>query len=559
MKDAPLPDAGRFVLAIRSEFAVLGVATFMATALNIAFWRQLYAAVAPQSAYEYLFLAATFVLGVGLLTLFFGLFAVRPIFKPVTTLFLLAGSALAYFISEYGIVVDYTMIKNIIETNVGETADLLTRKLALYVLTLGVLPAVLLWSCTILYRPFWQEVRFKLQSGLAVAAIIAISAVPFAQNLASVFREHRLLLDAFVPLNVLIGVAEYARKSLKAGDGARVPFAEDAHRAAAGPERRRKSLTVIVVGETARAANFSLNGYARETNPLLGKVPGLISYSQAFSCGTSTAQSLPCMFSGRGRATYARQQRVPQDGLLQILQRVGFSVLWRENQGGCVGVCKDVPTEAMAGAGSRALFELGKSLDENLLAGLPEKIAAMPGDAVVVLHMMGSHGPAYHKRYPAAFERFQPACKESQFSRCELSEIVNSYDNTIAYSDYVLAGLLEMLQARDAADGPSAMIYVSDHGESLGEANLYLHGLPYAFAPDVQTHIPMLLWLSPKYQADAKIDTECLERHRHEPVSHDNLFHSVLGLLEVRTSVYDDKLDVFSRCRGVLAKVRAGN
>ena len=558
MKDARLTGAGRLELPIRSEFAMLGVATFMATALNIAFWRQLHAAVAPQSAYEYLFLAATLVLGVGLLTLFLGLFAIRPILKPVITLFLLVSSALAYFISEYGIVID-TMIKNIIETNAGETADLLTRKLALYVLALGVLPAALLWSCTILYRPFWQEVRFKLQSGLAVVAIIAVSAAPFAQNLASVFREHRLLLDAFVPLNVLTGVAEYGRKSMKAGDGARVPFAEDAHRAAAEPERRRKSLTVIVVGETARAANFSLNGYARETNPLLGKVPRLISYSQAFSCGTSTAQSLPCMFSGRGRASYARQQRVPQDGLLQILQRVGFSVLWRENQGGCVGVCKDIPTEVMAGAGSRALFELGKSLDENLLAGLPEKIAAMPGDAVVVLHMMGSHGPAYHKRYPAAFERFQPACKESQFSRCELSEIVNSYDNTIAYSDYVLAGLLEMLQARDATDGPSAMIYVSDHGELLGEGNLYLHGLPYAFAPNVQKHIPMLLWLSPKYQADTKIDVECLERHRHEPVSHDNLFHSVLGLLDVRTNVYDDKLDVFSRCRGVLAKVRAGN
>ena len=559
MKDARLTGAGRLALPIRSEFAVLGVATFMATALNIAFWRQLHAAVAPQSAYEYLFLAATLVLGVGLLMLFLGLFAIRPILKPVITLFLLVSSALAYFISEYGIVIDYTMIRNIIETNAGETADLLTRKRRSMCWRWACCRPRCCGAAQFLYRPFWQEVRFKLQSGLAVVAIIAVSAAPFAQNLASVFREHRLLLDAFVPLNVLTGVAEYGRKSMKAGEGARVPFAEDAHRAAVGPERRRKSLTVIVVGETARAANFSLNGYARETNPLLGKVPGLISYSQAFSCGTSTAQSLPCMFSGRGRAAYARQRRVSQDGLLQILQRVGFSVLWRENQGGCVGVCKDIPTEMMAGAGSRALFELGKSLDENLLAGLPEKIAAMPGDAVVVLHMMGSHGPAYHKRYPAAFERFQPACKESQFSRCELSEIINSYDNTIAYSDYVLAGLLEMLQARDAADGPSAMIYVSDHGESLGEGNLYLHGLPYALAPDVQKHIPLLLWLSPKYQADTKIDTECLERHRHEPVSHDNLFHSVLGLLDVRTSVYDDKLDVFSRCRGVLAKVRAGN
>jgi lipid A ethanolaminephosphotransferase len=162
---------------------------------------------------------------------------------------------------------------------------------------------------------------------------------------------------------------------------------------------------------------------------------------------------------------------------------------------------------------------------------------------------MGSHGPAYYKRYPANFERFQPACKESQFSRCERSEIINSYDNTIVYTDYVLSQVIELLQSNDVRGLPSAMIYMSDHGESLGESNVYLHGLPYAFAPDVQKHVPMLLWLSAKMQAEFHIDTGCLERRRHEPVSHDNFFHSVLGLLDVETKVYTRDLDIFAGCR----------
>jgi lipid A ethanolaminephosphotransferase len=201
----------------------------------------------------------------------------------------------------------------------------------------------------------------------------------------------------------------------------------------------------------------------------------------------------------------------------------------------------------------RKFYEVGNSFDANLLEGLQAKIDQFQGDAVVVLHMMGSHGPAYYKRYPSAFEQFQPACRESQFSRCTQPQIVNSYDNTILYTDHILARLIELLQSYDSKSMATAMIYLSDHGESLGESNLYLHGLPYAFAPDVQKHVPMLLWLSPGFRADLKLDVACLQQRKHAAASHDNFFHSVLGLLDVRTKVYQSALDVFAACRGTLA------
>jgi lipid A ethanolaminephosphotransferase len=527
------------------------VAAFFVTVLNVAFWRQFSAALAPLDVHAWLFIAATGVTALVLLSLFFSLFTPRYLFKPAITVFLLLTSAAAYFINEYGIVIDGEMIRNIANTNTGEAYDLLTGRLILYVVCLGILPALVLWALPISHRPFWQDLWFKTKAAALLLALMALMILPLTGTALSFFREHRMLLRVFAPLNYLSAVATYSRWHLGERGTAATPYGEDAHKAAVWSGRTRKALTVLVVGETARAQNFSLNGYGRETNPLLGKVPQLINFTRAYSCGTATAQSVPCMFSGHGRAGY--QKAAGQEGLLHILQRAGFSVLWRENQGGCAGVCKGIPTEALEHAGRRKLFEVGDALDENLLIDLEEKIDAMQEDGVIVLHMMGSHGPAYYKRYPPAFERFRPACKDSQFSRCELSEIVNSYDNSLVYTDYVLAKLIELLAARDAGGMPTAMIYFSDHGESLGEGNMYLHGLPYAFAPEVQRHVPMLVWLSPKLQADFRIDAGCLQRRRHEPVSHDNFFHSVLGLLDVQTKTYRAGLDIFAGCRIAVA------
>lgn len=534
-------------LSIRSEVAIVGVSVYFVSVLNIAFWRRFLTAVAPINIHEYLFVAAFAFAAVGLVTLSFTLVSNRYLFKPATSALLLLTALAAYFMNEYGIVIDAEMIRNITHTDRAEAFDLLTVRLVLYVVCFGILPALVLWALPISYRPFWQDVWFKTKSAMVLLTVIVLVLLPFVGTAMSFFREQRILARVFTPLNYLSAVVTYSRASMSEANAKAKPFGVDAHKGLVWAQRKRRSVTVIVIGETARAANFSLNGYERETNPKLGRIPALINYPRVYSCGTATAQSVPCMFSGRGRAGYSHA--AGSEGLLHIIQRAGFSLLWRENQGGCAGVCKGVPIEFVNGT-KRNLWELTDSLDENLLAGLDEKIDAIQGDAVIVLHMMGSHGPAYYKRYPAEFERFTPACKESQFSRCERSEIVNSYDNTILYTDYVLAKLIHLLAERDNRGMATAMVYVSDHGESLGEGNVYLHGLPYAFAPEFQRHVPMMAWLSPKLQEDFGIDTACLARRRELPLSHDNFFHSVLGLLDVRTKTYDARLDIFAACRG---------
>ena len=188
-------------------------------------------------------------------------------------------------------------------------------------------------------------------------------------------------------------------------------------------------------------------------------------------------------------------------------------------------------------------------MDAIMISRLDAEIAKLPAErrakgVVVVLHQMGSHGPAYFKRSPSAQKTFQPECQSTTLQDCPRQNIVNAYDNSIVYTDFVLNKAIDWLQSRvDTARG--AMLYVSDHGESLGENNLYLHGLPYAIAPDFQKHVPWIAWQRP----DFGMDSNCLRQRRDVPISHDNLFHTVLGMMQVQTSVYDKSLDAYASCQ----------
>ena len=327
-------------------------------------------------------------------------------------------------------------------------------------------------------------------------------------------------------------------------------IAADASRAGGAVAGHRPKLLVLAIGETVRSANFGLSGYARDTTPEL-RALDLVSYPRVQACGTSTEVSVPCMFAPVGRRDYDEERIHREQSLLHVLDRVGFKVHWLDNQSGCKGVCDGLPNERIAGDADPALCDGERCLDAVLLPRLAA-VAAEPGDMVVVLHLLGNHGPAYFRRYPDEFRRFRPTCDSGELSECSDAEIVNAYDNAILYTDHVLAAMIAYLQG--LADRDTALIYVSDHGESLGENGIYLHGLPYAIAPAVQREVPMLMWLSDGLLETTGVDESCLRAGASGDVAHDHLFHSILGLLDVTTTVREPSLDLFAGCRRPAAR-----
>jgi lipid A ethanolaminephosphotransferase len=312
---------------------------------------------------------------------------------------------------------------------------------------------------------------------------------------------------------------------------------------------------VLVVGETARAANWGLNGYARQTTPRLAQQAGLINFSDVTDCGTNTEVSVPCMFAPVGRRDHDEARIRGQQSLLHVLSRAGVAVHWRDNQSGCKGVCEGLPGDTVESLRQPALCPGGACLDEGLVHDLPQRLQALKGSRGVqvwVLHMIGNHGPSYYRRYPEAFARFTPDCRSDDLRQCTLQQVVNAYDNALLYTDHVLATALQALQA-ESARVDSALLYVSDHGESLGEKGLFLHGMPYPIAPEVQKRVPMVFWASEGFDAAAGLAPGCLraqlQRRAATPVAHDHLFHTVLGLLDVRTALHERDWDLAADCR----------
>ncbi|MBF8748522.1 MULTISPECIES: phosphoethanolamine transferase [Pseudomonas putida group] len=540
--------------SLRTEWVTLLASLYLLIGFNVFLWQHLEQVVPAGLTGLWLSLAFA-VMMLFAFNLILTLLAFRYVLKPVLILLFMSGAGVAYFMNQYGVLIDSGMFRNIAETNVAEVRDLLSFKFFAYILLLGVLPSVLLWKAPIAYRAWHRELLGKLVvSASCVVALGAVALVNY-QGLSSLLRNHHELRLMLTPSNI-VG-ASFSYVSERVGTAAR-PFqayGEDARRDAAWQRHERKSLTVLVVGESARAENFGVLGYARNTTPKLAQEQGLLAFTDVHSCGTETAVSVPCMFSGMGRKDYDARVAKNREGLLDILQRAGLAVQWRDNQSGCKGTCDRVQFIDVSNLKDPALCGDGECHDEILLQGLGELIDNLDKDTVLVLHQMGSHGPEYYKRYPAGAEPFTPVCRSNALDQCSQDEIVNAYDDTLAYTDSFLAKLIDTLRGhQDKVD--TAMIYLSDHGESLGEYNLYLHGTPYMMAPEQQKHVPLLTWFSDSYQQDFGLDTGCLARLSDAPLSQDNLFHSMLGLLQVHTEVYQRSLDMFASCRPWLAADR---
>lgn len=536
--------------AVRPEWVTLCASAFFLAGFNFVLWQHLFAitsadakGIAMRVAFGVMIFAA--------FNIVLTFLAFRRVLKPVLMLLFLISAGVAYFMSQYGVLIDAGMLRNFAETNVTEVRDLLSSKLLAYIVFLGVVPSWILWKVPVDYRRWHRELFSKVIVSFASVAVIGGVALANYQGLSSLFRNHHELRLMLVPSNYIGASAGYLREQVASAQQPFLKIGEDAQRDVALQNHPRKSLTVLVVGESARAENFGILGYDRDTTPTLDKEAGLIAFTDVHSCGTETAVSVPCMFSNMGRKNYDASKAKNEEGLLDVLKRAGIDVIWRDNQSGCKDTCNRVTVQNVSNLKDPTLCANSECRDEILLQGLQGFIDHLDKDTVLVLHQMGSHGPEYFKRYPKEYEHFTPVCESNALNNCSRESIVNGYDNTLVYTDHVLSSLIDVLRSnQDKVD--TAMLYLSDHGESLGEYNLFLHGTPYMLAPEQQKHVAMLAWFSDSYQKSYSVDTHCLQMSRDKPLSQDNLFHSMLGLLEVHSSVYQQDLDMFAGCRGAV-------
>ncbi len=535
---------------------LLVLALWLSTAGNLPLWRALWALTDNHGLRTDLGLLGFGLIVMAATTVLLSLLVWPRWRKPVGVLLLLVAVANSYFMHTYGVVIDPTMMANTVQTDVREVRDLLSWSL-LAALALGVvLPGWWWWRQPVQQLPTRRLLGWQL--GLAGLALVLMLVVIWAsfQDLASTMRNHKSLRYMLNPFNTM-----YASTRLVVGQTAQVslplqPIGQDAALARTSGAGEAPPLIVLVVGETVRADNFGLGGYERDTTPQLRQLQGsgeLAYFSNVTSCGTNTQVSVPCMFSYLGREANAKND-IPYENLLDVLQRAGMQVLWLDNQSGCKGVCDRIPNASTRELKDPVLCPDGECFDDILLRVLPERLAQLekagasgPGSpgTVVVLHQMGNHGPAYYKRTPNDMKVYQPECRSNVLQDCPPQDIVNAYDNAVRYTDHLVSQTVRWLKSQPR---PTAMLYVSDHGESLGEKGLYLHGMPFVMAPKEQTHVPMALWLSKPMQSQLGWDGACWKKQVAEAVSHDHYFHSVLMLAQVKTRMHKPELDVFSAC-----------
>ena len=443
----------------------------------------------------------------------------------ILALFLIIASQAAYYMDKFGVVVDVVMIDNIIQTNPQEFAGLLSVSLVIRTIVFGLIPAWLV----IKYFPKAENTRVEFKSRLKLLGVLVLFLLliiaPFTAGYASFWREHKITRFYANPTYTVYSVIKYITQQVSIAKV--VPLKQIAQDAKMVGPSVKTELMVLVIGETARADRFSLNGYHRETNPLLAK-QNVVSLSNVSSCGTSTGVSVPCMFSSLGRKGYDKETALNQENALDVLFDHGVQILWRDNNSDSKGVATRMKYEDFKSPTLNPVCE-GECRDIGMLSGLDNYIQSRKGkDILIVLHQMGNHGPEYYRRYPKEFEKFKPMCMTGELQDCTQEEIDNSYDNAILYTDYFLSNVIDLLKKYDG-DHATAMLYVSDHGESLGEHGFYLHAAPYMIAPKEQTHVPAIVWMGKHF--DYKKDQ--LMPYKDYPLSHDDVFCSLLVAFEI--------------------------
>ncbi|GEB70647.1 lipid A ethanolaminephosphotransferase [Pseudoalteromonas carrageenovora] len=538
----------RFYIHCSANAFVVMIACYYCLVINIPFIQGSFSAITSLASFSWLFLLSVPLLLLCLLIIFFSIVSVRWLLKPINYLLLIISSGVLYGSLSYGVVFDYSMIQNTFETDSSEALNYLNPQLIGFLLLFCALPVFILSKVKIHFARPHQEAISRIKLIVACCLLIALVVVNFYADYAATGRNNRILKKEIIPFQYLSSGYKYMRDQLLYTN---IKFKNiDTIPTLIAPTTT--SVTVIVVGETARADNFAYQGYKRNTNPYTQK-HNVTYFNNVASCGTATAVSVPCMFSLQTHDNFDRLAADNQQNLIDLAQQAGSDVLWVDNNSGCKNVCTrvvniNIPTAASALCDGKYCF------DEALIAPLKRKLANLSqANTVIVLHMMGSHGPTYFKRYPEKFKQFTPTCDRSDIQNCSLDELVNTYDNTIAYSDFVNAQVIDQLKALPN-NIDKQFLYVSDHGESLGEAGAYLHGFPYSFAPSTQTHVPLYMWADEHNQ---RITNTCLANlDTRAARSHNNIFHTLLNLIGIKSKTYQASLDLLARCQTTPSEIK---
>lgn len=448
----------------------------------------------------------------------------------VLTIVLMTSAWAAFYMDEFGVVIDHVMLDNAVKSDLHEIMGLFSWGFLFEFIAFGVIPAALLWfkAPAICFKRDTMSVRLRQLAWLLALMLLVV--VPCSADYANFVREHKMIRLFANPTFFHYSVIKWsANKVFNAHIVGLKKTATDAHTLEQNPHHE---LIILVVGETARFDRFSLNGYKRLTNPRLSK-EDVISFKNVTSCGTSTGVSVPCMFSALTRKEYDEEKALHMQNALDVLQKNGVSVLWRDNNSDSKGVALRVPYEDYKSPAHNKVCDDNECRDIGMLGGLEKFVADhQDHDMLIVLHQMGNHGPEYYRRYPEAFKRFKPICMTGRLSECSQQEIDNAYDNAILYTDYFLSEVIQFLKKYDKTH-ETAMLYVADHGESLGEHGVYLHAAPYMIAPKEQTHVPSILWLGQHFDyRRAQISP-----YADYPLSHDDLFCSLLTAYELKSEV----------------------
>ena len=531
---------------ISTSIASLLLAAYVLLLANVSLWRSVWHALAPVTPADAPFVFTAAVMLLMLFWMVFALLGWRGVAKPAWVTLLAITFSAAYFMDSYGLVVDRVAIQSVFETDPREASEWFSARMLPYVVG-ALLPTLWLLRLKLSFRPWTRELAAKLVVSVLVVTINGAGILTYFPKLSTIARNHRELQHMINPTTVLQSVYGYARRLVAPRPTTLIPVLTDARLGSSWSGNAKRRLLVLVVGESARSSSFSLDGYARDTNPRLAQ-ENVINYADVHSCGTSTAISLPCMFTDLGEANYSDLTGRGRESLLDVLKRAGLTSLWIDNNTGSKNLATRSGEMSVAADRDPNYCSEQGCYDDILVDRLRRLLDGKEAPAVVVLHQKGSHGPSYFERYPPEFRRFTPTCESNELDDCTREEIINTYDNSILYTDHNLGEVINVLRERqDRLD--SAMLYVSDHGESTGEKGMYLHGAPLFMAPREQTQIPMVLWLSGAFAGRFGIDTDCLREQSERALSHDVLFHSVLGLLDIQSQGYRKPLDLFAGCR----------